>query len=433
MKEVKKRDGRVVDFDETKIELAIKKAMAETEKGIDESLVEKIIAKVKQKAEKSNLGVEEIQDFIELELMKSPRKEVAKVYIKYRNVRDLARKAKTSEALLSIMNIERTAESRENANMNASTPAGQVIKAADELTKIFADEFLMSEETLTAKKGNYIWVHDQNYMFTRSSTCLHHPLDRILENGFKAGHGEVRPVKRIETAMTIAAISLETIQNEQHGGQSLGAFDYYTAPYVKLTYHEEFEKASELYGYDINIDVRDREIDEYEIKNLSDISNPFERIRQHAINQTVKRVAQACEGFCHNMNNISSRGGNQVVFSSINYGTDTSAEGRAIIRQMLLATERGVGNGSTAIFPIQIYKLKKGYSYGVNKDGKRTNQDLYELACKVSAKRFYPNFLNLDSSFNHSESNRFEEGWNENDPKRYLHEVATMGKHLLLI
>ena len=139
------------------------------------------------------------------------------------------------------------------------------------------------------------------------------------------------------------------------------------------------------------------------------------------------------------MNNISSRGGNQVVFSSINYGTDTSAEGRAVIRQMLLATERGVGNGSTAIFPIQIYKLKKGYSYGINKDGKRTNQDLYELACKVSAKRFYPNFLNLDSSFNYSESKIYDEssgcwdGWNENDPKRYLHEVATMGKQLLLI
>ena len=214
MKEVKKRDGRVVSFDETKIELAIKKAMAETEKGIDESLVEKIISKVKQKAERSNLGVEEIQDFIELELMKSPRKEVAKVYIKYRNVRDLARKAKTSEALLSIMNIEKTPESRENANMDAATPAGQVIKAADELTKVFADEFLMSEETLTAKKGNYIWVHDQNYMFTRSLTCLQHPLDYILENGFKAGHGESRGAKRIETASILAAISMETVQNK---------------------------------------------------------------------------------------------------------------------------------------------------------------------------------------------------------------------------
>lgn len=215
-----------------------------------------------------------------------------------------------------------------------------------------------------------------------------------------------------------------------HGGQSIPAYDYYMAPYIKMTYEEEFEKASELYGYDINVDVRDREIKDFIKKELDGISDPFERIRQQAINQTIKRTHQASESLIHNLNTIHSRGGNQVVFSSLNYGTATDAFGRLAIRELLYATEEGVGNGSTAIFPIQIFKLKKGVSY-LPED---PNYDLYELACRVSAKRFYPNFLNLDSTFNHSESNGGgEDGWNENDPKRYLHEVATMGKHLLLI
>ena len=144
---------------------------------------------------------------------------------------------------------------------------------------------------------------------------------------------------------------------------------------------------------------------------------------QSAINNTVKRVHQAMESFIHNMNSIHSRGGNQVVFSSINYGTDTSAEGRCIMRELLLSTERGVGHDTTAIFPIQIWKMKKGVSV----DPEDPNYDLYKLACKVSARRFFPNFLNLDATFNQ------DEAWDENDPKRFEHEVATMGKRLLLI
>ena len=208
---------------------------------------------------------------------------------------------------------------------------------------------------------------------------------------------------------------METAQNEMHGGQAIPAFDFYLAPYVRVSLIEELKSMEELTGADYS-HLYNKEFEDYEIRPLDFLSGD-ERILQHAINRTVSRVHQAMEAFIHNMNTIHSRGGNQVVFSSINYGTDTSAEGRCIIRELLNSTYRGVGNGETAIFPIQIWKKKRGVSY---LPGDR-NYDLYELACKVTARRFFPNFLNLDATFNQSEE------WRADDPKRYLNEVATMG------
>lgn len=246
--------------------------------------------------------------------------------------------------------------------------------------------------------------------------CLQTPLDKILSKGFKSGHGESRAAKRIETAATLACISLETTQNEQHGGQAIPAFDYYLAPYVKSTYIEELQRLKELFdSEDVESLLKNPKVDEYTFIPLKDLKG-LERIKQAAINTTVKRIHQAMEGFIHNMNQIHSRGGNQVVFSSINYGTDTSAEGRCVIRELLLSTERGVGNGITPIFPIQIFKLKNGISH-LPED---KNYDLYKLSCRVSAKRFFPNFLNLDSSFN------YDENWKVEDPKRYMSEVSTI-------
>lgn len=215
------------------------------------------------------------------------------------------------------------------------------------------------------------------------------------------------------------------------GGQAIPAFDFYMAPFVRETYKEEVNKIRDLIVDVANEnywdEIRNAEIDDYIIKPLPSVlavahgfggdGIPVERIKQAAINNTVKRVHQAMEGFIHNMNQIHSRGGNQVVFSSINYGTDTSAEGRCVMRELLLSTERGVGNGATAIFPIQIFKVKDGVSH----NPEDPNYDLYKLSCRVSAKRFFPNFLNLDATFNQSED------WDINDPKRYMNEVATMG------
>lgn len=411
---VVKRDGRIVGFNREKIAAAIRKAMLTTENGEDEVLVYKIVDRIEIRG-KEQSSVEEIQDMVEFELMKSPRKEVAKSYIAYRDKRSIARKAKTREMFLEIVDAKSNDVTRENANMNADTPAGMMMKFSSETTKPFVDDYLLSEKTLWAVRNNYLHIHDKDYYPTKSLTCIQHPLDKILENGFMAGHGESRPTKRIETASIMACISMETVQNEMHGGQAIPAFDFYLAPYVRKSYIEEVKNIEKLTGIDLK-HLYDTPIEDYLVKDLLFMQGD-ERMKQHAINRTVNRVHQSMEAFIHNMNTIHSRGGNQVVFSSINYGTDTSPEGRCIIRELLISTNEGVGNGSTAIFPIQIWKKKRGVSY-LPKD---KNYDLYLLACKVAARRFFPNFVNLDATYNQHEK------WNENDPKRYLYEVATMG------
>ncbi len=414
VKHVIKRDGRIVDFDKKKIIDAVSKAMDVTEEGEDIVLAAEVAAHI-SKIDRESMSVEEIQDQVEMELMNSPRKEVAKKYIAYRNQRNLARTAKSREIFQEIIEAQATDITRENANMNADTPAGMMMKFASESSKSFVDECLLSEDVKDAVKNAYIHIHDKDYYPTKSLTCVQHPLDKILKNGFFAGHGESRPAKRIETASILGCISMETVQNEMHGGQAIPAFDFYMAPFVRKAYHEEIDKISEMSGVDYS-DLKDVAIDDYIKRDLLGIQGK-ERVMQHAINMTVSRVHQSMEAFVHNMNSIHSRGGNQVVFSSINYGTDTSAEGRCVIREILNTTYEGVGNGSTAIFPIQIWKKKRGVSY-LPED---RNYDLYRFACKVSARRFFPNFVNLDATFN------YHELWRPDDPERYKYEVATMG------
>lgn len=411
---VVKRDGRVVGYNEEKIKAAIRKAMLTTELGEDESLIDKITTRIGARGAE-RMTVEQIQDQVELELMKSPRKEVAKRYIAYRDQRSIARKSKTHDMFREIIEAKNNDITRENANMNTDSPAGMMMKFASETTKPFVDDYLLSQEARDAVRQGYIHIHDKDYYPTKSLTCVQHPLDRILQHGFIAGHGESRPAKRIETASVIACISLETAQNEMHGGQAIPAFDFYLAPFVRSSFIEEIKNLEKLYDEDFS-DLYNIQLTDYEVKPLDGLKGK-ERALAHAINRTVSRVHQAMEAFIHNMNTIHSRGGNQVVFSSINYGTDTSAEGRCIIRELLNSTYEGVGNGATAIFPIQIWKKKRGVSYLPGDP----NYDLYKLACKVTARRFFPNFVNLDATFN------VHEKWNADDPERYLYEIATMG------
>lgn len=409
-----KRDGRIVGFNDQKIMAAIRKAMLHTEKGEDERLIQQITDHISVHG-KPQMSVEDIQDAVEMELMKSARKDVAQKYIAYRNQRSIARKAKTRDVFLDIVNIKNNDVTRENANMNADTPAGMMMKFASETTKPFVDDYLLSEQSREAVAHNLLHVHDKDYYPTKSLTCCQHPLDHILQHGFTAGHGSSRPAKRIETAAVLACISLECAQNEMHGGQAIPAFDFYLAPFVRSSYIEEVKNLEELYGDNFE-HLYQAEIDDYIERPLNGLKGDA-RVKQHAINRTVARVHQSMEAFIHNMNTIHSRGGNQVVFSSINYGTDTSAEGRCVIRELLNSTYQGVGNGETAIFPIQIWKKKRGVSYLPND----RNYDLYCLACKVTARRFFPNFLNLDATFNQHEL------WRADDPKRYMYEMATMG------
>ena len=410
---IRKRDGRIENFDKQKIVNAILKAM--NVEFINDLKCANDIADKLHNLQQDTVDVEDIQNFVEVELMKSQYKNVAKAYILYREKRNVARGRKTYDMYMGIVNTIANDITKENANMNAETPAGMMMKFASENSKPFVMDMLLSQTSKDYVKSNYIHIHDADYYPTKSLTCLQHPLDKVLNGGFRAGHGSSRPAKRIETAAIIACISMESIQNEMHGGQAIPAFDFYLAPYVRSSFVEELEKLEELMQTDLSA-YKTKEFDDYIQRELDGLEGD-ERLVQHAMNKTINRVHQAMESFIHNMNTIHSRGGNQVVFSSINYGTDTSAEGRCIIRELLNSTYRGVGNGETPIFPIQIWKKKRGVSY-LPED---RNYDLYELACKVTAKRFFPNFVNLDATFNQHDK------WDINDPERFKYEVATMG------
>jgi anaerobic ribonucleoside-triphosphate reductase len=410
---VQKRDGRIVRFDKSLISKAIYKAMCEVG-AIEEKIANDIASNIEKHTDKEYLSVNEIQILVENELMKSDMPDVARAYIIYRNKRDKARNSKSNQIIADIIAAKKNDITRENANMNADTPAGMMMKVASERTKEFVDDYLLPDDILKLVNDNILHIHDKDYYPTKSLTCLQHPVDKILAEGFRAGHGESRAAKRIETASILSCISMESVQNEMHGGQAIPAFDFYLAPYVRKTYIEEIKKLEAFFG-DL-AHLYQTPIPDYLYQDTNNFTGD-DKLKQHAINMTVNRVHQAMEAFIHNMNTIHSRGGNQVVFSSINYGTDISAEGRCVIREMLNSTYNGVGNHATAIFPIQIWKKKRGVNF-LSED---PNYDLYLLACKVTAKRFFPNFLNLDATFNQSSL------WKADDSKRYKHEVATMG------
>ncbi len=283
---VLKRDGRIVGYNEQKIGAAIRKAMLTTEAGEDNELISKIVDRVSMRG-KSQMTVEELQDMVEEELMKSSRLDVAKVYIRYRSARTIARKAKTRDIFLEIINIKNNDVTRENANMNADTPAGMMMKFASETTKPFVDDYLLSEDVKDAVRNNYLHIHDKDYYPTKSLTCVQHPLDKILKYGFQAGHGESRPAKRIETASILGCISMETVQNEMHGGQAIPAFDFYLAPYVRKSFIEEVKVLEDLNAEDYS-ELYNCHVDDFVIQPLNGLVGR-ERVRQHAINKTVER------------------------------------------------------------------------------------------------------------------------------------------------
>lgn len=417
---IKKRNGKMVQYNFQKIENAVLRTFKAS--GY-EKIPEEFHEELKCEHFERFKTVEDIQDRIEKLLYYSGYRLVYNNFVTYRANHALMRETNNKIVFDSIINTEKNDTTRDNGNMNADSPAGQMMKFASETTKPFVEKYMLDDDIIEAMRDNFLYIHDKDYYPTRSLTCLQHPLDKILTEGFMAGHGEVRPAKRIETAAVLAAISMETIQNEMHGGQAIPAFDFYMAPYVRMTYKEEVDKIKEFLSYTANFDdrwwndIKEEKFDDYIEQEITKDTDYRSKIVKTAMNRTVRRVHQAMESFIHNANNIHSRGGNQVVFSSINYGTDTSAEGRCIIRELLLSTEAGVGNGATAIFPIQIWKMKSGVSV----DPTDPNYDLYKLSWRVSARRFFPNYLNLDSSYNK------DDAWDANDPNRYLHEVATMG------
>ncbi len=456
-----KRDGKQEDFSIGKIKNAISKAFEATGISDQTALIADITMRVIAQFQSTSISVEQIQDLVEKELMKdSP--DVAKKYIIYREWRNTERDKKTQikHIMDGIVAIDKNDVNLSNANMSSHTPAGQMMTFASEVTKDYTYRYLLSKQYAEAHQLGDIHIHDLDYYPTKTTTCIQYDLDDLFERGFRTKNGSIRTPQSIQSYATLATIVFQTNQNEQHGGQSIPAFDFFMAPGVRKSFRKNMATLLSFYLSMAGKDKADDELKELITTTLSSICPAREeeellirrlhkmevhidqqtltRLLRKALDQTRKETHQAMEGFVHNLNTMHSRGGNQVVFSSINYGTDTSAEGRMVIEELLKATVQGLGaRGEVPVFPIQIFKVKDGVSYSDNDYEKAMadfdaapkgeitfdapNFDLLLKACHTTAKALFPNFMFLDTPFN------IHEKWNASDPKRYRYELATMG------
>ncbi len=433
-----KRNGKKVPFDETKIALAIKKGFdsVEVDDGEDEKLrkydskdiqkvYQAVLKRIEKEAKKTDkFQIEQIQDFIEEELSSKGYEDVYKSFSEYRERRTQSRQSffddkKTHKFLKSLENLglksanEEDAK-RENANIDGNSPMGTMLQYGSTVSREFAKAYLMKPEFAKMHDEGEIHIHDMDFLAMGTTTCCQIDLARLFKNGFDTGHGYVRPPQDISTYSSLAAIVIQANQNDQHGGQSIPALDYYLAPGVLKTFKKQFKQTVydflDLDGFIgvINIDRIIREIDkiesiEVDLEEFSDYQKGSNRVKEifklaseKALQKTDRATQQAMEAFVHNLNTMHSRAGAQVPFSSVNFGTDISPEGRMVSKNLLLATDRGLGNGETPIFPVSIFKVKEGINY--NKED--PNYDLFRLACKVSAKRLFPNFAFVDAPFN---------------------------------
>lgn len=456
-----KRDGKHEDFSINKIKNAVSKAFQATGKENEEKLIAEITMNVVNGLTSSTVSVEEVQDFVEKELMKACP-DVAKKYIIYRQWRNTERDKKTQmkQIMDGIVTIEKNDVNLSNANMSSHTPAGQMMTFASEVTKDYTYKYLLPKNFSEAHQLGDIHIHDLDYYPTKTTTCIQYDLDDLFERGFRTKNGSIRTPQSIQSYATLATIIFQTNQNEQHGGQAIPAFDFFMAKGVLKSFKKHLCNMISFYAEMENYKCDESIIKEYVNKHISSVKPKEEECIEllsslketncelnieklnHIINRASQNVRkdthQAMEGFIHNLNTMHSRGGNQVVFSSINYGTDTSAEGRMVIEELLKATIEGLGKkGEIPVFPIQIFKVKDGVSYcdeDYNKavenmedalngkiEFKTQNFDLFLQACKTTSKALFPNFMFLDTPFNKNDK------WNENDPKRYKYELATMG------
>ncbi|WP_077368136.1 anaerobic ribonucleoside triphosphate reductase [Anaerosalibacter sp. Marseille-P3206] len=433
IKKIKKRDGREVPFNLEKIANAIFKA-AQAAGGQDYdislSLAEDVADYLDEKYRGSIPEVEQIQDAVEKVLIESGHARTAKEFILYRAERTRVREMNTRLMKvyedLTFQEAEDNDLKRENANIDGNTAMGTMLKYGSEGAKQFYDLFILNPEHSMAHKNGDIHIHDLDFL-TLTTTCCQIDIDTLFKGGFSTGHGFLREPKDIQSYAALACIAIQSNQNDQHGGQSIPNFDYGLANGVRKTYRKVYRqnllKALQLiydedYSEEAIIDVFEKieekhglipsleENQEYKklekmylqeiIKDASIIEKAQKFAEKHALKETDRRTYQAMEALIHNLNTMHSRAGAQIPFSSINYGTDTSPEGRMVVKNVLLATERGLGNGETPIFPIQIFKVKEGINYNPGDP----NYDLFKLSCKVSAKRLFPNFSFLDAPYN---------------------------------
>ena len=408
-----------------------------------------------------NVNVEQIQDIVEKKLMEYDFYDVAKQYIVYRE--NHAQRRKVQKDLLStyhdIFFVEsgKVDSKRENANINGNAPMGMMLKVGTETCKYYIDNYVLPKEFSEANRENWIHIHDKDFSLI-TLNCCQIDLLKLFKRGFSTGHGCIRPPQSIRACAALACVAVQSNQNDQFGGQSINCFDYAMAygirksfikalanqSYIWCKYHSDFpyNVNMSVYSYDYfkhiyskmeklpcYLELCDRKFSNSQFLSIIhsihfaflgvDHFDDFNAkcIYELACEEVEKETHQAMEALIHNFNTLHSRAGAQTPFSSINFGMDTSPEGRLATKEVLNAIEAGLGNGETPIFPISVFLLKDGVNY--NKSDK--NYDLFIRACEVSAKRLFPNFVNLDSSFNLPYYK----------PDNYNSYVVAMGKRIL--
>ncbi len=447
---LKKRDGRLVDFDAVKIESAINKAFNATYKTHHEDVAKELANEVLSILEVEGTEipeVEHVQDLVERVLMDNGYVQTAKAYILYRNERNRAREMNTRlmkvyEDITFSDAIDSDVK-RENANIDGDTAMGSMLKYGSEGAKQFYQMFMLKPEHARAHAEGDIHIHDLDF-YSLTTTCCQIDILKLFHNGFSTGHGTLREPNDIQSYSALACIAIQSNQNDQHGGQSIPNFDYGMAEGVRKTFIRLYrQNLAKMLAFSVNCEDADEmlralmeEIErstglvprfenntayqkaEFEklVERFGDeevVRHAQETANLYAEKETDRATFQAMEAFIHNLNTMHSRAGAQTPFSSINYGMDTSAEGRLVMRNLLLSTEQGLGNGETPIFPIQISRVKEGVNYNPGDP----NYDLFQLACRCSAKRLFPNFSFIDAPFN----------LQYYDPARPETEIAYMG------
>ncbi len=430
---VVKKDGRKVNFEVEKIAKSIYKAansIGGQNYAKSENLANIAVEKLESKQENRQVSTEEIEKVVKQVLKENEHNSTLNAYINYRLQRDAVRTRKSeivqTMEKLTFQDAKDSNIKRENANINADTPMGTMLKYGSETAKSYYQLCVLKPAHSKAHRNGDIHIHDLDFL-TLTTTCCQIDLIKLFENGFCTGEGFIREPQSIASYAALAAIAIQSNQNDQHGGQSIPNFEYAMAKGVRVTYKKEYLKNltkaielltelnnPELVAQDI---VKSIKYDKDKVATYKDSNNyleierkylskydldknTIEKIQNFAVKYTDKEVVkstyQAMEGLIHNLNTMHSRAGAQVPFSSINYGLDTSPEGRLVIEQILLATEAGLGNGETPIFPIQIFKVKEGINYNEGEP----NYDLFKLSMRVSAKRLFPNYSFMDAPFN---------------------------------
>ena len=436
--QVVKRNGKKVDFNASKIAIAIKKGFDDIiEKSIDDDGVPKYSEKDMQKvfqdvlsriekeyADKDKIKIEEIQDLIETSLKAKKYDDVYEAFSDYRERRAQSRAAfnddnkihkflKTLEGLALKSAAEDDAK-RENGNIDGNSAMGTMLQFGSNVSKEFAKAYLMKKKFADAHDEGDIHIHDMDFEAMGTTTCLQIDLAKLFKGGFSTGHGFLREPNDIMSYAALAAIAIQSNQNDQHGGQSIPLFDYYLAPGVLKTYKKQLRMTlTDLLDYAgfsdfiamktledtiSKLTTIDNKVEDFEkfYKDNEPLKRLFEMALEKAYKKTDRITYQAMEAFIHNLNTMHSRAGAQVPFSSINFGTDTSPEGRMVMKNYLLSVDAGLGHAETPIFPISIFKVKEGINY----NPEDPNYDLFKLSCKVSAKRLFPNFEFIDAPYN---------------------------------